>query len=89
MIMDILVLSIFTAIGYLLLSVKTLGLRRTIRWQVLLDIGFTAVLPMLFIGTFSGMMLAVLAGIFFTLGMIFITVAVMVVDFGTNRGAAQ
>lgn len=86
--MEIMMLSFFMAIGYILLAFKTLGVGRTIRWQVLLDIAFTATVPVLFIGTFSGMLLAILAGIFFTVIMIFITVAVKIISFGSRKGAA-
>ena len=65
--MEILTLAFFVSLAYLIIFLKMLGLKRAIRWQVLLDVLVTFGLPALFIGTFSGMVLAALAGLFLSI----------------------
>ena len=63
--MGILGIAFFAAIGYYIIVYKALGRRRLIKTQTFWDIVFTLCLPLLFIGTFSGMATAVVAGVLF------------------------
>ena len=65
--MGILGIAFFAAIGYYIIVYKALGRRRLIKTQTFWDIIFTLCLPFLFIGTFSGMATAVIAGLLFSL----------------------
>jgi len=65
--MSILAIAFFTAIGYFIIVWKMIGIPRLKKTQVLWDILFTLGLPILFIGTFSGLATAVLAGVMFSL----------------------
>jgi len=65
--MSILLIAFFTAIGYFIIVWKMIGIDRLRKTQVLWDILFTLGLPILFIGTFSGLATAVLAGVMFSL----------------------
>ena len=65
--MNILGIAFFAAIGYYIIVYKALGRRRLIKTQILWDILFTLCLPILFIGTFSGLATAVIAGVLFSL----------------------
>ena len=64
--MSILGIAFFTAIGYFIIVWKMIGTARLKKTQVLWDILFTIGLPILFIGTFSGLATAVLAGVMFS-----------------------
>jgi len=64
--MDIIVFSFFTALGFLLVLCRTLGFKRVMRWRKVLDVITTFGLPVLLIGTFSGMMTAFFTGLWFT-----------------------
>lgn len=64
--MEIIILSFLTAVGKIWLLSRLLGLRRLLRHAVWFDVTFTFVLPILFMGTFSGAILAVLSGLWFT-----------------------
>jgi len=64
--MSILGIAFFTAIGYFIIVYKMLGRKRLVKTQLLWDILFTLGLPILFIGTFSGLATAVLAGVMFS-----------------------
>jgi len=64
--MSILAIAFFTAIGYFIIVWKMIGIDRLKKTQVLWDILFTLGLPILFIGTFSGLATAVLAGVMFS-----------------------
>ena len=65
--MSILTIAFFTAIGYFIIVWKMIGISKLKKTQVLWDILFTLGLPILFIGTFSGLATAVLAGVMFSL----------------------
>ena len=64
--MSILAIAFFTAIGYFVIVWKMIGIDKLKKTQVLWDILFTLGLPILFIGTFSGLATAVLAGVMFS-----------------------
>tara|TARA_R110002020_G_C15706034_1_gene721437 strand:+ start:76 stop:300 length:225 start_codon:yes stop_codon:yes gene_type:complete len=64
--MSILGIAFFTAIGYFIIVYKMLGREKLVKTQLLWDILFTIGLPILFIGTFSGLATAVLAGVMFS-----------------------
>lgn len=64
--MEFIVISFFTALGKLIVLSKMMGIVRMVKYQVLLDIAFTFLVPILFIGTFSGAIVAVLSGIWFS-----------------------
>jgi len=65
--MSILGIAFFAAIGYYIIVYKALGRRRLVKTQTFWDILFTLLLPLLFIGTFSGLATAVVAGVFFSI----------------------
>ena len=65
--MSILAIAFFTAIGYFIIVWKMIGIDKLKKTQVLWDILFTLGLPILFIGTFSGLATAVLAGVMFSI----------------------
>ena len=71
--MEILVLSLITAVSYLVVLCKVLGLRFLVKTQVLWDVLFTVGVPLLFIGTFSGMATGVLSGLLFSVMLSFIS----------------
>tara|TARA_R110001592_G_scaffold218865_4_gene472915 strand:- start:362 stop:613 length:252 start_codon:yes stop_codon:yes gene_type:complete len=64
--MSIIGTAFFAAIGYYIIVYKALGRRRLVKTQTFWDILFTVLLPMLFIGTFSGLATAVIAGVLFS-----------------------
>ena len=64
--MSILGIAFFTAIGYFIIVWKMIGTAKLKKTQILWDILFTIGLPILFIGTFSGLATAVLAGVMFS-----------------------
>ncbi len=57
---------ILTALGFLVLFWK-LGFRRFRLFEVPIDLGVTAIMALLFWGTFSGMMTAIVGGLVFSL----------------------
>jgi|TARA_R100001509_G_scaffold119192_1_gene73525 hypothetical protein len=65
--MGILGISFFAAIGYYIIVYKAIGRRRLVKTQTFWDILFTVGIPVLFIGTFSGMATAVVAGVLFSI----------------------
>ena len=71
--MEILVLSAITAVSYLVVLSKVLGLRFLVKTQVLWDVLFTVGVPLMFIGTFSGMATGVLSGLLFSVMLRFIS----------------
>lgn len=64
--MEIIILSFLTAVGKVWLLSKILGIKRLLRHAMWFDLAFTIILPLLFMGTFSGAILAVLSGLWFT-----------------------
>jgi hypothetical protein len=69
--MDLLIVAFFAALGYLIILCKLFSPEFVSRTQVLWDIAFTVGVPVLFLGTFSGMATAFLAGVIFS-GMTFV-----------------
>ena len=65
--MSILGIAFCAAIGYYIIVYKAIGRRKLIKTQAFWDILFTLLLPLLFIGTFSGLATAVIAGVFFSI----------------------
>lgn len=65
--MEIILLAFIAALGYLILAAKVLGLTNVVRYQLVLDAIFTLGMPCLFLGTFSGMATAFIAGVIFSL----------------------
>ena len=61
--MEIVILASIMGLGLAFTLLRLLGLRRTLRWSLILDALFTLVLPLLFAGSFDGMVLACLSGI--------------------------
>lgn len=66
-IMDTILLALFAAIGYLIVCCKLIGLKNTVRYQAILDIVFTVGGAIVMAGTFSGMAVAIMAGVFFSI----------------------
>ena len=64
--MELLIISFIAALGYLIILCKMFTPQFVARTQVLWDIIFTIGIPILFLGTFSGMTTAFLAGIWFS-----------------------
>ena len=64
--MSIILVSAASAAGYFIILKKTLGSRILRETQVIWDILLTFGLPLLFLGTYSGMITAVLAGLMFS-----------------------
>ena len=65
--MSILAISFFAAVGYYIIVYKAIGRKKLVKTQTFWDIVFTLLLPILFIGTFSGLATAVVAGVLFSL----------------------
>jgi hypothetical protein len=74
--MDILFLSFICSLSYVIILCKAMGISNVVRMQVPLDILFTFGLPVLFIGTFSGMATAFISGVMFSLITFFLSVLV-------------
>ncbi len=64
--MDLLIVAFFAALGYLIILCKLFSPDFVARTQVLWDIIFTLGIPILFLGTFSGLTTAFLAGVMFS-----------------------
>lgn len=65
--MEIVIFSFISALGLLLVLTRTLGLKRTLKIRKMLDVIVTFGVPILFTGTFSGMITAFFTGLWFTL----------------------
>lgn len=65
--MEILILSFILATGKFILICKFLPLREVLYFEKWIDLFFTIVLPMVFFGTFSGMVTAVFSGLILSL----------------------
>ena len=70
--MDILILSLICAAGYLILLSKMFGMTNVLRHHIFFDVILTVGLPFLFLGTFSGMATAFLAGVLFSIATAFL-----------------
>lgn len=64
--MEIIIFSFFSALGILLVLTRTLGFKRTMRFRKGIDVVTTFGLPILFLGTFSGMITAFFIGLWIT-----------------------
>ena len=64
--MEIIFISFICALGYLIILCKVFGPYTVARSQILWDVIFTLGVPLLFLGTFSGMATAFISGIFFS-----------------------
>lgn len=65
--MEIVIFSFISALGILLVLTRTIGLRYTLKIRKMLDVIVTFGMPVLFIGTFSGMITAFFTGLWFTI----------------------
>jgi len=65
--MEIILFSFISALGLLLVLTRTIGLRRTLKIRKMLDVIVTFGIPVLFVGTFSGMITAFFTGLWFTI----------------------
>jgi hypothetical protein len=64
--MEILFISFIAALGYLIILCKLFSAEFVARTQLLWDVLFTIGVPLLFLGTFSGMATAFISGIVFS-----------------------
>jgi len=64
--MEILFISFIAALGYLIILCKLFSAEFVARTPLLWDILFTLGVPLLFLGTFSGMATAFISGIIFS-----------------------
>lgn len=66
--MEIVILSAVASVSYLILTVKIIGIRRTVDWSKWLDLLFTVSIPVIVAttGTFSAVVLAILSGFFYS-----------------------
>jgi len=64
--MEIIIFALCSALGLLLVLCRTIGFQRTLRWRKFIDVITTFGLPILFMGTFSGMMVAFFTGLWVT-----------------------
>lgn len=65
--MEFVILGFFTALGKLVVLSKLFGVGKIVRLEKWLDVFFTFGLPLLLIGTFSGALLAIFSGLWFSL----------------------
>jgi len=72
--MEILFIAFVTSLSYVIILCKAIGIQNVVRLQVTLDILFTFGLPMLFVGTFSGMATAFISGVMFSIITFFLSV---------------
>lgn len=64
--MEIILFSLLSALGILLVLTRTIGFKRTMRYRKGIDVVTTFGLPVLFLGTFSGMITAFFIGLWVT-----------------------
>ena len=64
--MEIILFSFLSALGIILVLTRTLGFRRTMKYRKLLDVVTTFGLPVLMLGTFSGVITAFFIGLWVT-----------------------
>tara|TARA_R100000656_G_scaffold20792_1_gene18547 strand:- start:319 stop:540 length:222 start_codon:yes stop_codon:yes gene_type:complete len=65
--MGIFTVALFAAIGYYIILYKAIGTKRLAKTQTFWDLLFTIGIPVLFIGTFSGLATAMVAGVIFSI----------------------
>lgn len=61
--MEALIIGFFSAVSVIILFIKIIGLRNTIRFQIVADLLVFIGLKVLFFGTLNGMTIAVIGGI--------------------------
>jgi len=64
--MELIILAFLTATGKIWVLCKILGTRNLIHYAKWFDLFFIFALPLVFMGTYSGAILAVLSGLWFT-----------------------
>lgn len=64
--MDTLFIAFIAALGYLIILCKVFSPKSVAKSHVLWDVVFTLGIPLLFLGTYSGMVTAFLSGIMFS-----------------------
>lgn len=64
--MELIILSLLTAIGKIWVITRIIGTKALVKWAKWFDLFFIFALPILFFGTFSGAILAILSGLWFT-----------------------
>ena len=64
--MDLLIIAFIAALGYLIILCKLFSPQFVARTKVMWDVLFTIAVPILFLGTFSGMTTAFLSGVIFS-----------------------
>lgn len=72
--MEILFISFIAALGYLIILCKVFTPHFVARTQIIWDLLFTFCLPLLFLGTFSGMATAFISGILFSIMTAFLSI---------------
>ena len=72
--MEVIFISFICAISYLIILAKLFSLSFIIRTQVFWDLVFTFGLPALFMGTYSGMATAFIAGVLFSIMTFFLSI---------------
>lgn len=65
--MEIVLIAFLAATAKFCLILKFLPIRKVLRFDKWIDLFFTVVLPLAFYGTFSGMVTAILSGLFLSL----------------------
>ncbi len=65
--MELIIFSGLSAFGILIVLARIMGISKVVQYGKWIDILLTFGLPLLFIGTFSGMITAFLTGLWFTL----------------------
>jgi multisubunit Na+/H+ antiporter MnhG subunit len=63
---EIILFSFLSALGIILVLTRTLGFKRTMKYRKLLDVVTTFGLPVLMLGTFSGVITAFFIGLWVT-----------------------
>jgi len=65
--MEFIILGFFTALGKYIILWKLFSLKKALYFEKWIDLFFTIGLPILFMGTFSGALLAVFSGLWLSL----------------------
>ncbi len=64
---ELILLALITALGKTIVLARLITLRRLVIHQIWFEVFFTFILPLAFLGTFSGAILGVFSGIWFTI----------------------
>lgn len=73
--MEALIIGFFSSLSVIIICIKIMGLKNTIRIQILLDVFVFIGLKILFFGTLNGMVIAVIGGICCTVMLTLMTMA--------------